>query len=206
MVYTALVPVKALSEAKSRLAHHLTQEQRGTLMLEMLGHVLETLHASRVLARVSVVSPDSYVLDRAQQWGAHTYMEEVAGHNPALTAAATRELNSGTTALLTISADLPLLRPDEIIHLIEQLRQYDVVLSPSRDGTGTNALLARPPLALPYLFGPNSLPRYQAEADRRLLRCTTYSSIGLALDIDTIEDLEASRQYPDTCTRCVCPS
>jgi 2-phospho-L-lactate guanylyltransferase len=195
LVYTALVPVKALPEAKSRMAAHLTSEQRGELMLAMLRHVLGALRDSHVLARVSVVSPDAYVLACARQWGAHTYREEAAGHNPALTAAATRELANGSTALLTISADLPLLRPEEIARMVAQLEQHDVVLSPSRDGTGTNALLARPPLTLPYLFGPNSLPRHQAEANRLQLSNTTYSSVGLALDIDTIEDLELSQKY-----------
>ena len=44
MKYRALVPVKALSAAKSRLIPHLTQEQRKTLVLEMLCHVLRALH------------------------------------------------------------------------------------------------------------------------------------------------------------------
>ncbi len=206
MVYTALIPVKALSEAKSRLAAHLSLEQRGALMLEMLHHVLGTLHDSGVFARVSVVSPDAHVRDCARQWGAHTYVEEVAGHNPALTAAATRELERGSTALLTISADLPLLSTQDIAGMVEQSRHCQVVLAPSRDGTGTNALLVRPPLALPYLFGPNSLPHYQAEARRRWLSSTLYTSNGLGLDVDTIEDLFQAQTGIRVCRSKRCPS
>jgi 2-phospho-L-lactate guanylyltransferase len=169
-------------------------------MLEMLQHVLHILRASQELARVSVVSPDPRVLMFAHQWGAHTYAEEAAGHNPALTAAATRELANGTTTLLTISADLPLLCPQDIAHLVERARHHEVVLSPSQDGTGTNAMLVRPPLALPYLFGPHSLPRHQAEAGRLELSQTIYTSLGLGLDVDTIDDLERARHHHNACT------
>src|SRR5712692_1902309 len=91
-------------------------------------------------------------------------------------------------ALLTISADLPLLKRHYIHALIEQSCHYQVVLAPSRDGTGTNAILVRPPLAVPYLFGPNSLQRYLDAAEQRHLSSTLCKSSGLGFDVDTIED------------------
>ena len=195
MKYTALVPVKSLNEAKSRLALHLTPEQRAELMLDMLHHVLGTLQESEVFSHVAVVSADTYVLERAQIWGAKALIEEQAGHNPALTAAADRERADGSDVLLTISADLPLLQADDIHSIIEQSKWHDVVLASSLDGTGTNALLTRPPLVIPYLFGVNSSPRYQAEAKRQSLRYIVFKSTGLALDIDTIDDVQALEHY-----------
>jgi 2-phospho-L-lactate/phosphoenolpyruvate guanylyltransferase len=193
--YTALVPVKSLKEAKSRLAAHLTPEQRAALMLDMLHHVLSVLQESAVFAHVSVVSADKHVLTQAQAWGAQPLVEERAGHNPALTAAASRELMDGADALLTISADLPLLQPHDIREFVKRSQNNDIVLAPSQDRTGTNALLARPPLVLPYVFGVNSLPHYQAEAEKRNLSYNFYSTLGLALDIDTIEDIAALQQH-----------
>jgi 2-phospho-L-lactate guanylyltransferase len=190
MIYKALVPVKSLASAKSRLAPYLTQNQRETLVLDMLHHVLEVLLDSRLLEQVSVVSPDKRVLERAEEWGAQALMEEVRGHNPALQAAAMKELNAGTTALLTISADLPLLHTGDIRALIERSLDHQIVLAASRDRTGTNAILMRPPLALPYLFGPNSLQSYLQAARQRKLSNIIYNSVGLALDIDTIDDLD----------------
>src|SRR5438876_6260320 len=104
MAYRALIPVKSLAEAKSRLAKHMTQEQRSRLVLAMLHHVLCTLQESALLEQISVVSPDERVLTSVQVWGAQPLIEEQHGHNPALYAAATKELASGATALLTISA------------------------------------------------------------------------------------------------------
>lgn len=195
MAYRALIPVKTLSEAKSRLAPHLTQIQRATLVLEMLRHVIHTLQASGSLESVSVVSSDPRVLDLVPAWGAQALVEEQPGHNPALHAAALREIATGATALLTISADLPLLQAQDIRTIVEQSKHYDVVLAPSREGTGTSALLARPPLVVPYVFGINSLQRYKAEAQQRHLSSTIYHSTDIALDIDTIEDLELFRRY-----------
>lgn len=189
MKYRALVPVKSLSSAKSRLASDLSKSQRETLVLDMLHHVLRVLLDSEVLEQVAVVSADPLVLDQVQLWGAHPLLEERHGHNPALHAAALREKQEGVAALLTISADLPLLSTRDIHNLIEQSAQHEVILAPSREGTGTNAILARPPLAVPYLFGPDSLQQYKKAARQRHLSIAIHQGIGLALDIDTIDDL-----------------
>src|SRR6266851_5184373 len=186
MKYTALVPVKSLVTAKSRLVPDLPPNRREVLVLDMLYHVLRVLQDSKLFERVSVVSPDARVLEQVGAWA---LIEERPGHNPALYAAALRERAGGATALLTISADLPLLSTQEIRNLLEQSRQYEVVLAASRDGAGTNAILVRPPLAVPYLFGPDSLQRYLEAARQRQLSRTIYGSTGLAFDIDTIVDL-----------------
>jgi 2-phospho-L-lactate/phosphoenolpyruvate guanylyltransferase len=189
MTYTALVPVKTLTTAKSRLAPYLSQHQRESLVLDMLHHVLHVLLDSSLLERVSVVSPDPRVLAQAKTWGAQALMEEQNGHNAALQAAALREQTTGATAILTVSADLPLLCTSDIQALVEQSNQYQVVLGSSLDSSGTNALLVRPPLALPYLFGPDSLHRYLNASKQKQLSSVVLRRIGLAFDLDTIGDL-----------------
>jgi 2-phospho-L-lactate guanylyltransferase len=194
MKYSALVPVKSLYEAKSRLAPHLSRIERRQLVIQMLHHVLHTLQACGQFERISVVSPDTTVLAMAQAWGMHAIIEEQPGHNPALHAAAQHERTRGIDALLTISADLPLLRPEEIACMLQAARCHDVVLAASREGTGTNAVLMRPPLIVPYVFGIDSLQRYQQEAHQRHLTSTVIHSTGLSYDIDTIEDVTDWKQ------------
>jgi 2-phospho-L-lactate guanylyltransferase len=160
----------------------------------MLQHVINVLRGSKSLETISVVSPDPNVLQQVQLWGVHALLEEAQGHNPALTVAAQKELAAGATALLTLSADLPLLHTYDIQQMIEQSQRYEVVLAPSYEGTGTNALLARPPLAVPYVFGPGSLQRYQAEIQRRSLSSTLYISPGTRFDVDTIDDVNMFRR------------
>jgi 2-phospho-L-lactate guanylyltransferase len=187
--YSALVPVKTLTAAKGRLGPHLTSRQRAGLVLDMLQHVIGVLVASRWLQEVIVVSADAGVRASAQRWGARAWPEEQPGHNAALRAAAERLSAGGATAVLTLSADLPLLTVADIHALVERSAHYPVVLAPAHDGQGTNALLLRPPLLLPYLFGEGSLQRYIQAARERSLAYSCYESRGLALDIDTIEDL-----------------
>lgn len=189
MAYRALIPVKSLHEAKSRLALYISDEQRTQLVLDMLQHVVNVLQQSEHFECISVVSADAYVLTQASQWGARPLLEERHGHNPALHAAALKEQRQGTRALLTISADLPFLQADDIDAMIDASEHFDVVLAPSREGTGTNALLVRPPLAVPYVFGPNSLQRYLTEARLHHMHSTLCTSHGLAWDIDTLPDL-----------------
>jgi 2-phospho-L-lactate/phosphoenolpyruvate guanylyltransferase len=197
MKYHALVPVKSLAQAKSRLAPYLSSSEREALVLDMLAHVLHTLHSCEQFERVSVVSADGFVLDFAGQWGATPLLEQQHGHNPALRSAALLELDGGAEALLTISADLPLLARRDMMSMIELSRQYDVLLAPSREGMGTNALLVRPPLAIPYLFGINSRARHLEAAGKRHLSSVQCLSSGLAFDVDTIEDVrELQRAHP----------
>ena len=190
MKYNALIPVKSLVTAKSRLASSFTQHQRESLVLDMLHHVLCVLLDSELFEKVSVVSSDKQVLEKAYLWGAQAVIEEYHGHNQALHAAALREVSEGVTTLLTISADLPLLTTQEIRCFYEKSLQYDLVLAPSRDGTGTNAIMVHPPLAVPYVFGPGSLKSYVEIAMQKHLSYSKLHSIGLALDIDTIDDLD----------------
>ena len=190
MKHNALIPVKSLMTAKSRLSSFFTQHQRERLVLDMLHHVVCVLLDSELFEQVSVVSSDEQVLEKAYLWGAQAVVEEFHGHNQALQAAALREMSAGVTTLLTISADLPLLTTQEIRCFCEQSLQYDVVLAPSRDGTGTNAIMVRPPLAVPYVFGTGSLQSYVLAAKQNHLSYSKFQSIGLALDIDTIDDLD----------------
>lgn len=219
MKYSALVPVKDLALAKSRLAAYLSHNQRETLVLDMLQHVVSTLCESDFFEQIYVVSADTQVLELVQQWGAEPLREMQPGHNPALQAAAqiileraawrhrlqtsaspraflapgyqgrpVPEMQQGI-GLLTISADLPLLNQEDVGTLLASGERSQVVLAASTDGTGTNAVLLRPPLLLPYLFGPNSLPAYIQAAQQRRVSYTLLQNAGLAFDIDTQEDV-----------------
>ena len=65
-----------------------------------------------------------------------------------------------------LTADLPLARPDDIDAIIAAPLGAgpSAVLVPSADGTGTNAMLLRPPAALRPRLGPDSLARHRAQA------------------------------------------
>jgi len=91
MKYNALIPVKSLATAKSRLASSFTRHQRERLVLDMFHHVLCVLLDTELFEKVSVVSSYKQMLEKAYLWGAEAVIEEYHGHNQALHAAALRQ-------------------------------------------------------------------------------------------------------------------
>src|SRR5262249_39500671 len=103
----------------------------------------------------------------------------------------TRELvAAGAASVLRLPIDLPLLRVEDIDLILEHDRSFpSAVLVPSRDGTGTNALLRRPGDAFKSHFGPQSCSRHLAAARQAGVDCKVLQLPRVALDIDDIDDI-----------------
>jgi len=94
-----------------------------------------------------------------------------------------------------LPADLPLLRPADIVALVARARTADVVLAPDRRRDGTNALVLSSPLALTLAprFGPSSYRLHLDAARLAGVRSRTVRRRGLAFDLDDADDLRALR-------------
>ena len=91
-----------------------------------------------------------------------------------------------------LTADLPLARPEDLEAVLADAPPGPgAVFVPSVHGTGTNAMLLRPPGALTPRLGLDSLARHRAQAARRGLAVVLCERPALALDIDTPRDLAA---------------
>jgi 2-phospho-L-lactate guanylyltransferase len=188
-IIAAIVPVKALPLAKSRLSALLSAPERRALALAMLGDVLAALGGARGVDRIGVISADAAVLALAAERGADPLLDRAPDLNAALEQAAGYYTDAGARATLVLPADIPLAAPAEIDQLIALAPPgRGVVIAPSRDG-GTNALLTWPPLALPYLFGKGSMALHLAAAGERELPARQFRAPGLELDIDRPDDL-----------------
>jgi len=199
----AVVPVKPLEESKSRLAGALSQAERSALARSLLERTLRMLAATPEVALVLVVSRDPAVLKLARDLGAGALREDCPPElNASLEFASRYAAEHGAGAVLALPADLPLVTPEDIAALAalaardpapcapERPPGPSAVIAPDRRREGTNALLVRPPGALPYRFGPDSFARHCAEARRLALRLEICERPALALDIDLPEDLE----------------
>ena len=104
----ALVPAKALGEAKGRLSSVLSDVERRKLALAMLEDVVRALKAVAAIESVSVVSPDSDVLGLAAKLDASPVAESanVRGLNQAL-ARALSSMSPKPEALLIVLGDVP---------------------------------------------------------------------------------------------------
>ena len=190
----AVVPVKDLRGTKSRLAPVLNPGARAGLTLYMMGRVVRALLEAGV-GDVCVVSPDRIVLNEAAGRGAMPLLQESRGLNPALEEGRTRALNANASALLVLPADLPLLDAGDVRAVLEGAAESPcVVLAPDGARLGTNALLMRPPGALPFLFGPESFEAHLRTARERGLDVRVCERPHLAFDLDTAGDLERLRE------------
>jgi 2-phospho-L-lactate guanylyltransferase len=185
----AVVPVKDLWGTKSRLKPILNPGARAGLTLYMMGRVVSAIRGAGV-ENVCVVSPDCIVLDEARKRGATPLLQESRGLNPALEEGRHWVMERGAPSLLVLPADLPLLDAEDVSAVMESVRETSsVTISPDGVHTGTNALLLRPPEALPFAFGPGSYEAHLRAAQERGLDFRVCERPHLAFDLDTTEDL-----------------
>jgi 2-phospho-L-lactate guanylyltransferase len=70
-----------------------------------------------------------------------------------------------------------------------------MAIVPSRDGTGTNALLRTPPRLFASHFGEGSFAKHLAEAKRASAQIFLRRNFRLEMDVDDESDLHALLQY-----------
>ena len=186
-----LLPVKPFAQGKSRLASVLGEEERVRLNQTLLRHVLTTALSANMLSGITVISRDPQVLAIARSQAVEALAEEGTGLNHALAQGRRHALSRQADALLVLPADLPLLTTEDVYRILEYGKSFSsVVIAPSPDG-GTNALLVRPPTAIPFRFGRNSFERHCAAARRAQLSLHIVTSPGLQTDVDWPQQLAA---------------
>jgi 2-phospho-L-lactate guanylyltransferase len=187
----AIVPVKGLAQAKSRLASVLSESERRSLVLDLLDHTLSTIRESGVIAATLVVTPDDETLQLAARSGAVPIREVGRGYNRALDQGRREALGRYPDAgLLVLAADLPCLEPAELTMLAElALDPRSIVIAPDAAARGTNALAGWPVRWLGFHFGTDSLSKHIALAEDCGLRIHLYHAPGTVRDLDTPEDL-----------------
>ena len=112
-------------------------------------------------------------------------------HNRAVRHGCSAVVALGAAGALVLPADLPLLSAEIVAEFLDEAGDAPLALAADRRGTGTNALLLRPPLALAPAFGPGSFQRHRALAREHGLAVVTVRLPELAFDLDTPEDLAA---------------
>ncbi|MFI9407495.1 2-phospho-L-lactate guanylyltransferase [Nocardia sp. NPDC052316] len=188
----AVIAVKSLDQAKSRLADRLRPEHRARLVLAMLADTVTATAAVQEIVSITVVTPDPAVADLARSMGAAVHPEpRTAGRdglNNALADTATGLRHRyGPVDLLALQADLPALRPEELADVLTVAPRGLRSIVVDHAGTGTAALLVRDPVAaLEPRFGPDSASKHRAAGAVDL----GGEWPGLRLDVDTADDLD----------------
>lgn len=188
----ALVPAKPLSLAKTRLGTMLAESDRAAVAYAMFTDVLAALRDARSVARVFVVTADERLAAYARGVGAAVVDEGVPrGLNGAVVLGTDAAVAEGASAVLVVLSDVPLVGARDVDMLTARAPRPGVALVPSKEGTGTNAILRTPGGVIRPCFGGRSLERHVSAAGRSRVACTIWRNARIGFDIDVPEDLAA---------------
>ena len=136
----AIIPMKPLSDSKSRLAKEFSKEDREDLALGMLRRVIGAIKAAPV-GTFWVVGGDSRVRNATRTAGG-LWLEEMGRNlNDTLNQAFERAFAQGNAAMY-IASDLPFIKASDVHSVLQASRQQNnISLAPARRDGGTNAIL-----------------------------------------------------------------
>ena len=193
-----LLPVKEFRRSKERLAPRYSEDEREALARAMCEDTFRVVAQAKGVDRVYVVSAEYHALALARQLNWHVIDEsEQVSESASVDAASRHCARDGVRALLRLPIDLPLLTFSDIetqFYFLEPAPS--VVIVPSRDGTGTNALLRSPPDLFPSNFGPGSFAVHLKQAEKTGAKVAIVRNERIALDIDEPEDVEVLNKAP----------
>jgi len=176
----AIVPVKGLDGAKTRLAPRLSTDERARLVVEMLDRVLSACAEAGAIERTLLVTPDPGL----GRGGVELLVDAGTGHADAIALALADPRAAG--GALVVMGDCPLATAASLDALARAARP--LALAPARDG-GVNALALTPVNGFLPRFGVRAETTV-AEARAAGLDPVVVDEPALALDVDLPEDYE----------------
>jgi 2-phospho-L-lactate guanylyltransferase len=194
----AVLPVKTFRLAKQRLAGILAAHEREELARAMADDVLRVLAASPDLAGILLVSGDPEARRLAARHGARLLLqEEEGGHTAASSLGARTLAHEGVAGMVQVPADIPLVTREDIGALLAVPGEAPAIaLAPARDERGTNGVACSPADVMPLRFGGDSFIAHRRRARAHGIEPQIVRRPGLALDIDTPDDLAAFLAAP----------
>lgn len=196
--------MKRFAEAKQRLAAGMDDARREALVEAMLGDVLGAIGKARSIERTIVVTDEGRAVEAATATGAEVVPDPgqdvgpgerdpgaAGGHSLAALAGIARAEELGASCVALLPGDCPLLEAHDLDSLLTGLPEPFVAVVPDRHGTGTNALVLRPPDAIRPAFGEGSRERHVAAARAAGVPYAVEELPSLALDLDTPADVVA---------------
>jgi len=197
IVRAVLLPVKDLRDAKQRLAGALAPAERTALAQAMLADTVRALQGVALARAIFVVTNYDPAMELAAQAGWQALREkQQISESASVDFASALCAERGITHLLRLPLDIPLVRACDIDDLLAtECPRPSVVMVPSRDGTGTNAILRTPPTLFPSHFGPDSFAKHQRAAEQVGAQVVLRRNARLEMDVDDEPDLRALLQH-----------
>lgn len=181
----AIVPVKGLEGAKSRLAPALSPAARADLVARMLDRVLTACDEASSVDSLLVVTPHPELAP-----GRDVLVDEGIGQGAAVALGLSDP--RARDGVLVVMADCPLVDADALDRVVAAARPLALV--PAADG-GTNALALTDPSLLEPAFGmAGSAAVTVARAHVAGIEPVVLAEASLAFDLDRPADLARARE------------
>lgn len=187
----AVLPAKDLVDAKQRLAEALNPPERRLLFRTMYEDVLSVLAAVPGLDGIAVITRDKEAAAVATSYGARIITEaQNQGQTAAVEAAVATLIDDGISSIMTFPGDAPLITREEIDTVLRAHGDAPAMtIVPAHDRRGSNCIALSPPDLIPFSFGNDSFKPHLAAARARGVEPVILDLPGIALDIDTPDDL-----------------
>ena len=187
----AIVPIKPLRRGKSRLSGVLSEKEREQLNQRLLIQTIECLKDIKEIDQILVVSYDPTALTISRDYGVRTIQESRNTNiNKALRKGSMAAVAFNATSALILPADLPLINSEDVNNLLQKTgKPPEIVITPDRRMSGTNALYVNPIGILAYDFGLWSFRKHIEQAERKKIHVEIYNNDRLSFDLDLPEDL-----------------
>jgi 2-phospho-L-lactate guanylyltransferase len=150
---------------------------------------MRTVKSTTGIHQIVLVSKAPEVFHVAKKFEAIYLKESKTGLNEAVSEAIDWCIEKDVASVLILPADIPLVTPMDLNRMLALRETASMVISPSRSGKGTNAILLTPPNVCETFYGPCSFQRHIEEASKRRISICKFRSQRIALDVDTIKDL-----------------
>ena len=188
---SAIVPIKSFASAKTRLGGKLDAGQRAALARASAIRVLTAIADCPAIDQRVAVVEDEETAGLARKHNFETLLRpDLWGQSAAVEAGFEHARRNGAVTVLTVSADVPLTRAQDVDALLTPPAPVLVMVS-NLEGEGTNALRLSPAQPFRLHFGPGSLEQHRREAGLLGLRVAVLDHPRLRIDIDTPDDLDA---------------
>ena len=191
MKIAAVIPMKCLHSAKSRLSNILTAKQRKNLAMYLLDATIKELRNCDFISEIVIVSSDEAVKHYSGLNNLKFIKDWDEGVNKAVMLADKYCIDNGINANIVIPPDLPFVSAKEIdkICIISNKYHKCIIICPSKRFDGTNILFRKPPGVIKTHYDNNSYMNHLKEASKIKIPIESLDIVKLMFDLDTEDDL-----------------
>ncbi len=195
--------MKSFSKAKTRL--NLPQIQKEDLCLKMFDEVLRTISSCKSIDKILVVSNDEQAIKLSKQYNTMQIFDNETGVNDAMDLANQYLIDKKYDCSIMFPQDIPVMKSSDIDNIFNFFKsETGVLIVPSRQFNGTNALLQSPVAIMNTQYDRGSY-MHQLDAAKTVTKNTSIALIRrIMLDIDDLSDLSLmlnQNEKPDFCKK-----